>query len=338
MTVVHRMLIALAAAIIGHVPGASADDFYKGATIKIVAGTGAGSAAGLHSRAIQQHLGTHVPGNPTVVLQHMPAGGGLAAANHLYNVADKSGAELGVLNRNTMFFPLFGLSNANYKPDGFEWIGTAASYRDNAWIFIYATKVKPANIEELLASNVVLNVAGIGPENPFIAIIRTVFGVKMKFITGYKGQEMGLAFERGEVDAFGGGYNTLPSTAGSLTPEKFRFLVQFRAGGRLPELANVPNGRELAKNPDDMALIDLAETSLTLGFPLAGPPGMPKDRVAILRTAFRDMTASEDYKALGKKMSLEYSPMLGEDLQAVLQKLAATPAPVIARYKALLGR
>lgn len=338
MKIFARIAVAAAVTFAGLVPSAHADDFYKGATIKIVAGTGAGSAAGLHARSMQQHLGSHITGNPTVILQHMPAGAGLAAANHLYNVSDKSGAELGVLNRNTMFFPMMGLATAHYKPELFSWIGTAASYTDNAWIFIYSSKVKPANIQELLASDVVLNVAGIGPQNPFIAIIRSVFGVKMKFITGYKGQEMGLAFERGEVDAFGGGYNTLPSTAGVLTPEKFRFLVQFRHGGRHPDLSHVPNGRELTKNPDDLALIELAEMSLTLGFPLAGPPGIPQERVAILRKAFKDMTDSADYKALSKKMSLEYSPMHGHDLQNILQRLATTPPPIMARYKALLGK
>lgn len=317
----------------------AADDFYKGNTIRIVAGTAPGSPAGLHSRLIQQHLGKQIPGNPSVVVQHMPAGGGLAAANHTYNVAKRDGSEFGIINRNNLFFPLFGLANAQFKPDGFNWIGTPASYEDNAWVFIVSPKIQQNSLKEVVDAKVLLNVAGVGPENPFVAIIKNLFRVEMKFITGYNTTDMALAFERGEVDAFGSGYSTIATISPQLLePGKQKIMVQFRRSGRLPVLAHVPNGRELAQSADDLALIELAETSLTLGFPMAGPPGMPPDRVAIVRTAFRKMVEDAEFKADAAKMKVEYSPMLGEELQSVLSRLAATPPDVIQRYKNLLGQ
>lgn len=312
------------------------EPFYKGKTIKLIAGTSAGSGADLQYRSIQRHLARFVPGAPNVILQNMPAAGGMAATNHVFNVADKDGTELGLFNRNTLVAPLLGDQAAKFRPDRFQWIGTPASYGDDAWVFLVRSDLAHKTLADMRDVEVPINIGGVGAQNPFIAILQSVFGIKMKFIVGYRAQELAVAFERKEVDGFGNGYQSVVASTPEIMGRKLgRIVVQFASDKRLSELSDVPTGRELSSG-EGRALIEFAEFGLSLGFPLGGPPEMPADRVAIMRAAFRDLMADAEYKAETQKLKLAYSPKLGEELQADISRMVATPDHVVQRYKELI--
>src|SRR5665213_763171 len=278
-----------AAFLFGMPHAACADDFYKGKTIKLVSGTSAGSGTDAYGRILQQYLGKHIAGNPSVVVENMPAGGGLAAINHMYNIASKDGTEIGLFNRSALFSPLLGDANAKFTPELFNWIGTPASFGDDAYVFMISTALPYRSFDALRHADQPLNVGSVDNTNPFLRLLGDKLGVKMKFIYGYPSQQLAMALERGEVNAIGNAYlSVLATTPDLLRKNIARIMVQFGHTERLLALADVPTGRELAKNPDDLALVELAEFSLTLGFPVAAPPGVPQERVATLRTAFAE--------------------------------------------------
>lgn len=327
----------LVLAILGASTAQAQEPFYKGKTVKLIAGTSAGSGADLQYRSIQRHLGRFIPGTPNVILQNMPAAGGMAASNHVYSVADKDGTELGLFNRNTLVAPVLGDAAAKFRPERFQWIGTPASYGDDAWVFLIRSDLPHKSLGELKGAREPLNIGGVGAQNPFIAILQSVFQIRMKFIVGYRAQELAIAFERKEVDGLGNGYQSVVASTPEILGKKLgRIVVQFGSDRRLPELRDVPTGRELATG-EGRALIEFAEFGLALGFPFGAPPETPPERVAIMRAAFRDLMNDPEYKAEGQKLKLAYSPKLGEALQGDIARMVATPAQVVQRYKELIN-
>src|SRR5689334_20262080 len=120
---------------------AVAEDFYQGKTVKLIVGASATGGYNLYARAVQRHMSKHIPGNPTIVVVNMPSGNGIAATNHVFNLADKDGTAFGLFNRYTIPLPILGNEQARYKPEEFNWLGTTASYSDNAYLFIIRAKL-----------------------------------------------------------------------------------------------------------------------------------------------------------------------------------------------------
>jgi tripartite-type tricarboxylate transporter receptor subunit TctC len=161
-------------------------------------------------------------------------------------------------------------------------------------------------------------------------------GAKVKRVTGYQPAEMPLAFERNEVDSMGTGYTNLMGQYPHFLEKKLaRVMVQFGRATRLPELADVPTGRELAQNADDLSLLEISEAPITIGFPLAAPPEVPAERLAILRAAFKATMEDPDYRADSVTMKTEYSPKYDAQLLADLTRMVQTPPAVLERYRKL---
>jgi hypothetical protein len=231
---------------------------------------------------------------------------------------------------------MLGDNLAKYKSDAFNWIGTPASYSDNAWVFFISSKLPYKHFDELRRANPPLNIGNIN--NVIVRVMTIALRPNIKLIHGYTGQQMDLAFERGEIDGQGTGYgNILSLQPHWLTDNIARIMVQFGRTTRLPALPDVPTGRELATSPEDLALIEISELPLTLGFPVAAPPGVPPERVAILRKAFLDTMADPEYRADSLKSKMEFSPKAGDQLQADLLRMVQTPPAVTERYRKLVN-
>lgn len=314
---------------------AAAQDFYAGKTLKIIAATASGSGGyDAHCRMVAKYLGRHIPGNPNVIVQNMPAAGGMVAINHVYKIAEKDGTEIGLFNRATLFAPILGEEQAKYKIQDFSWLGTPASYAENSFTFFIRSALPYKTMDELRRADPPINVGNVS--GVIIRALPESMGVKMKLITGYTGPEMDLALERGELDGLGGSLANLKNQTPQWIEKKFiRILAQFGRPTRHPDLPDVPLGRELVTNPDDLALLDVSEMPLTIGYPFAAPPGVPTERVAILRAAFRDTLNDPEYRADMVKAKLEYSPKLGEQLQADINRMVNVSPAVAERYKAL---
>lgn len=319
----------------GSAPQAVAEDFYRGKTIRIVVGAQAGASYDIYSRLISRHLGRHIPGNPTVVVQNINAAGGLVAANHLFNVADKDGTVVGTFQRNSALDSIIGNPKARFKIREFNWLGTPASMDDNAYLFIIRQSLPYRTIADLRSANPPINV---GVVNSPIHVLKVALGINAKIIVGYGKNALDLAFERGEVDGNGITYANLLSRKPQWVKNKLaRPMIQFGSDKRLPALPDVPTGQELAINPEALALVKLTEAPLQIAYPIGMPPGVPADRVAIMRKAFMDTMNDPAYRNEAKKMKLDYSPKDGRVIDATLAQIAESPKGAIESYRAIFG-
>jgi tripartite-type tricarboxylate transporter receptor subunit TctC len=321
----------IAGAIIATAP-AQADDFYRGKTIKLIAGSQVGASYDSYARLVARHMPRHIPGNPKIIVQNIPGAEGLMAANNLYNLAGRDGTTVGVINRSTVLASIIGSEQARYKAELFNWLGTTASFQDNAYLFVIRASLPIKTIEQLRTSSVPLHVGNSG--SPLVTLLKYGLSLNVKIIEGYGKTELDLAFERGEVDGVGIAYaNMIARHPDWLDRKLIRALVQFGRIDRFAKFPEVPTAREVARDPAELALMELAEASLLIAYPFALPPQVPPERVALMRTAFRDTMQDAAFRDEVMKGKLDYSPRYGDDIQATIAHIAKMPPEIIARYK-----
>ena len=309
-----------------------AQDFYRGKTIKLIAGSQVGASYDSYARILARHMPRHLPGQPTIVVQNMPGAEGLAAANNLYNLAERDGTTIGVLNRATVLASLVGNEQARFKSELFNWLGTTASFEDNAYLFVIRAALPYQHVESLRTSATPLHVGNSG--SPLVTLLKSGLHLNINLIEGYGKSELDLAFERGEVDGVGIAYANLVARHPTWLKNKFiRPLIQFGRSERFSVFPDVPTAREVARNPEERGLIGLAEASLLIAYPFALPPTVPLDRVAIVRKAFIDTMHDPAFREDVIKGKLDYSPKDGDEIQATISSMAGMSPAIIARYK-----
>lgn len=334
-----RMAFALAVTAAMTVAGgsAAADDFYKGKQMRIVVSSAAGGGYDGYGRLMQRHMPKHIPGNPTAVVVNMPGAGGVIAANHLANIAEKDGTVIATLNRFVPIMAVLGAEQARFKAEEFNWLGTTSSYSDNSYLLVVRADTAFRSIKDLRDPANPLIIGDTGSDVP--AILKEALGLSFKIISGYKGSDdMELAFERGEVTAHTTGYQSILSRHPRwLEANMIRPLIQFGRIDRLPVLKDVPTARELAEGADNRALIEFAELPLLMARPFLAPPNVPADRVAILRAAFDKTMTDPAFVEDAKKQRLDLSPKGGQEVQEIVRNLSRVPDGVKQRYLKALG-
>jgi tripartite-type tricarboxylate transporter receptor subunit TctC len=309
-------------------PAQAPADFYKGQTVTIILSSAPGGGYDAVARTLAQHLPKHIPGNPTVVVKNMAGAGGIVAANYLYTVAPKNGLTIGGLQNNVPFEPLFGTKEANFDPTKFSWLGTP-SY-ETAILTVWHT-APVNNWEQAKTTELTMGSSGNNSTPSFYGrLLNEVLGLKLKIIVGYESQTHAfLAMEREEINGYPSVfYNSLVATKPTWLPEKkVKLLVQMGAQ-KEKELADVPLLSDLVTKEDDKALVEAAVAPLTAGRPYLFPPGVPADRVAIMRKAFADTFKDPDFLAEAEKRRLGVnSPRDGQALQDVIERVYKNTAP-----------
>lgn len=310
-------------------------DFYKGQTIRIINWASAGGEYDLHGRVVSRHIGRHIPGNPTVVQTTMTGGGGLVAANHLYNVAPRDGTSLAVLVSSLALLQAIGREGVKYDAGRFNWIGTITPTQENlvAW---HTAPVK--RFEDLLTTEFVLGASGAGSTSVISpTLMNALLGTRIKIVPGYPGgSQINLAMERGESH---GRWNTWTSWK-STRPEwikegKIVFLVQ-SALSKPADLQGPPLLIDLAKNEDDRRLFELVATSAQLGRPLVATPDVPADRMKALRAAYRATMQDPEFIKEAEQLKIEINPIFGEDLHKMVERTLATPKALTERFRKII--
>ena len=330
-------IAALAAALVGPAQAQSVESFYRGRTVTIVVGYSVGGGYDAHARVLARHLGKHIPGNPSVVVQNMPGAGSLRAANYLYNAAPKDGTMLGVFARGMAMEPLIGTSGTNFDSRKFAWIGSGTN-EVSVCATWHAAKVKTWSDGLAIPFTVAGEGSGSDPDI-FSIMLRNVFGAKMRLVSGYPGgADMTLAIERGEVDGrCGWTWSSVKLQRPDwVTDHKLNVLIQL-ATQPSPELPGVPFILDLATTERQRRVVDLVLSRQEMGRPLVGPPGMPQDRRQALRSAFDDTMSDPDFVAEATARSLEVNPVKGAGLDKLLDRLYATPPAILAEAKAILA-
>jgi tripartite-type tricarboxylate transporter receptor subunit TctC len=299
--------------------------------------TAPGGVNDIAGRLVARNYGRFIPGAPTFVVQNIPGGGGLVAANRLANTAPRDGSVIAIIQRAVPQLANQRDPNAKFDPAKLTWLGTLSDYLDDAYLVVVNADHPARTIADLAKPDLRLRLGGDQPGSTNLAfayLTRNALGIKADVIRGYPGAAaMFLAMQRGELDGQIIGYNSLLAGQPQLWSEKkLRPLIQFARTQRHPELPDVPTARELTSDPKIIALLDFAETPFFMALPFVAPPGLPADRKAALRSAFMAMTSDKEFLAEAAKLRLDISAASGEVVDDVVAAAISTPREVVDLY------
>jgi tripartite-type tricarboxylate transporter receptor subunit TctC len=319
---------------------ASAQDavaaFYRGRTVQAIVGYTPGSTFELYLRTLTRHLGRHVPGNPAIVVQHMPGAGSLNATAYLAAAAAKDGSVLGMINPVNTTEPLIDPAKTRFDPRAFQWLGSLNSEISTCGFWARDLKTLP----DLKRREIVVGSTGPSSGSTVDAkVLGPLAGINFKVVPGYPGlTEVRLAAERGEVDGHCGLLVSAIKTDvwDAFKLGRVRVPVQM-ALQKHPELPNVPNAYDLASSEEDRQLFRLIFGPWSYGRPLLAPPGTPADRVAALRAAVKATVVDPQFVAETKRINMEIQPIEADAIARLVDDLLRTPQPVVERARVLLG-
>src|SRR5262245_49952236 len=304
------------------------DEFYKGKTITIVLGHPPGGSYDLYARLAADHMKRFIPGNPNIIVQHRPGGGGVAAVRWFYAQAARDGTAMGLFPETVGHTQLLTPEQGKWKVEEMTSLDTLTP-RNAAFV---SRKNAPAiTAEAMRKTTVTVACTGVNSQSyQYPASLKELGGFKFIIVCGYPGSaEVMLAIHRAEADMFSGSWQVWRATQqaglkdGSLIP-----VIQ---GGlkRTQDLPNVPLMQELVDDPRKKKIIEFISAGSAIGRALIAPADVPKDRIAALRTAFDKLVADKAFRADAAKRSLDLEPASGAQVQAYSNSIARAPRDVI---------
>jgi tripartite-type tricarboxylate transporter receptor subunit TctC len=323
---------------------ADSQEYFKGKSIRLLIGTSAGGAMDDWGRFLAPHLSKHIPGNPDIVVQNMAGAGTIIAANYVYGVAKPDGLTLGLVNPAIYIDQLLGAKEVKFDWPKFSWIGSPEKIDQ---VLFIRTDTPYKSLEDMRTATeparcAALARSGLGYFLP--KLLEEGLGVKIHMVLGYGGGgDMNLAMEKGEVQCRAGTVSAYVGREPTRTWIKtgvVRALAQSGAK-RYSKLPDVPTLYELLdthKAPDAMKRVaKVLLSSGDLGRPFIGPPGMPEERVKILREAFMKTMNDPGLIADANKRQWDLEPMSGGELESISKEVMVQPPEVIERVKKVLG-
>lgn len=314
------------------------EQFYRSRPLTMIVFTGAGSTYDLYARLLARHLGDHIPGKPTFVVQNMPGAGGLKVEQYLYRIAPKDGTVMGTIGRGLPFEPMLGENEVNVDPLKFTWLGSMNRDVSLAMSW-HNSKVK--TFADLTKHDLLVPGTGAGADSEILPLaFNRLAGTRFKIIEGYRDTSVAaLAMERGELDglAYWSWSSIMAAHPDWVRDKKVNLL--FETGVEpIAEAPDVPRIRNLVADPTDHAALAFLLAREIIGRPFLAPPGLPADRAAALRSAFAATLRDPAFLQDAKRARLDTSLVTGAEVDALLKDSAAAPNNVIDRVKQALGR
>src|SRR5215813_7261346 len=317
----------------------SVERFFTGKTVRIVIGTTVGGEYDLYARLVARHIGQFIPGNPNVIVQSMPGGGGLTAIRYLANAASRDGTVLIVPGVNIIQEGML-TSNAQYDPGSFQWIGRMISQIQVGlvWSKSGVTSIEGAKSKELIAGGVGNNPTTLNPR-----LLNRLIGTKFRIVAGYRGTgDLMLAWERGEVDVVTTSWDVLLARYSEQVKAKVAIPLYVNAVKRSSDLPDVPLMTEFGQTDGDKAFLEIYSVGAGIGRSLAAPPGVPRDRIEAWRTAFTKMFGDEGFKESVRSGNLRLDPLDGAAMTSSVQKVVSLPPETVGKarkfYEELLAQ
>jgi len=311
-------------------------EFYKGKTINLYVGVSPGGIYSTFALILSKHMEKHIPGHPSVILQHMPGAGGARAIAYVYDVAAKDGTAIITPNSGVVLRVLLGLTKAGYDPAKFTWLGgwgeavnTVALLKDNTTV---------RTLEDAKKTEVVLGSIGKSSSTYlFPALIKNTLGVKFKIISGYRGgSPIRLAIEKGEVNGWAGQWTGWKLTKPDWVKNgRLVHLVQL-ASKPAPDLPKVPLLSSFARNDEERKIFTAVQSGIA-DRAIAVPPGVPADRTAALRKAYEETLRDPAFLKEATARRFEIDPISGAEIQKYVNDIMATPKPLVAKMKKAMG-
>jgi len=319
--------------------------FYQGQSIKIIVGFTSGGFYDRWSRLLARYVPRYIPGNPEMIVQNMPGAGGLIAANHVYSVAKPDGLTLGMLSYGLYLDQLVGRKEVQYDVRKFNWIG---SPEISDVLFYMRSDAPYKSLQDIRNASTPPKCGSTGTAGTDYILARMLedtLGLKIDTVMGYPGgSEIDLAVEKGEVQCRGLTAAPFFGREPFITWRKNNFVRVLVFGGqkrdeRIPDTPTIYEIFDKEKTPEEgRRVADVILRGGDFGRPWVAPPGTRRERVQILRDAYAKAIADPQLLDEAMKGKMEVSPVSGEELQKLAEKMINQPPGVIARVKKVLGQ
>jgi tripartite-type tricarboxylate transporter receptor subunit TctC len=313
--------------------------FYRGKQIRLVVGSAAGSGYDITARAVASHLGSHIPGNPSIIVENKPGAGSLVMTNDLANAEPKDGTVLGASLNGMPTAPLLQPQGVHFDPAKLTWLGS--ENKDSQVIYVWHT-APVQRLEDLLTTELI-----VGAESPgtsqydFPTVTRKILGLKFKVISGYEGTtQVNKAMETGEVQGVAAiAWSSLKAISSNwINDGHIKILAQWNFPPS-PTLPPYPSVATLAKSDRDRQVLRLLTSRLDIGRPFFAPPDLPPARAAALRRAFDETMKDPAFLAEASKLNLDVNPLSGDEVLQLVKEVAATPPDVATEVReAIAGK
>ena len=332
-----RLTMGLAAGLFVLAAPARADDFYAGKTITISVHVGVGGTYDSYVRLLSRHFGRHVPGRPNVVVVNQVGAGGLLSFNHMARIASQDGTWMAQVTQSLIIHELTGQPGMQASLGALKWIGNLSQSNNIAMTWANS---KIRSLADARANDVKVGATGVGSNSAQLpALYNALLGTRFKLVIGYKSSaEMDLAAERGELD--GRNVTAWPTFIAGLphdTAQKVGAIVQvgLRKDPALPDTPLLTD--EVRGDPEKEAIARFMTVNWIMTRPIATGPGVPAERVEILRRAFDATLQDPEFLDEAARMNAEIDPMTGEAVQAAVAQVLSTPRDLVARVQSILA-
>jgi tripartite-type tricarboxylate transporter receptor subunit TctC len=323
---------------IGACSAQTLEEIYKSKPLSLMVFSGAGSTYDLYARLLARHLGNHLPGKPTVIIQYMQGAGGLKLLDYLNRIAPKDGSIVGTIGRGLPFEPILGKNDVNVDPLKLSWIGSMNREITLALSW-HTSKVK--TFEDLQTYELLVPGTGAGADSEIMPrAYNNLAGTKFKIISGYRETtEASLQLETGELDGLA--YWSWSSISAAhpdwLRDKKVNIL--FQTGKReFPGFPGVPSIQDKIQDATNRAALEFLLAREPLGRPFLAPTGLPPDRLAVLREAFETTMKDPDFLQDAERTKTEVELVTGAQIDQILNAAATASKPVLDSVKKVLGR
>ena len=319
---------------------ATTHDFYEGKTIRMIVGFAPGGGFDTYSRAITRHLGKHIPGNPTFVVENMTGAGSLIAANYIYKVAKPDGLTMGNFIGGLIMQQVMGGPGIEFEAPKFGWIGVPV--KDNV-VCALRKESGITSAEQWFASKTPVKLGGTAPgstTDDVPKVLKATLGLPIQLVAGYKGtSQIRLAADSGEIAGGCWAWESIKVTwRKALEAGDVKVVLQAIPEPH-PELRKVPLAIKYAKTDEARKLIQVGvhdPGAITRPYMVA--PGTPKERVQLLRKAFLDTLKDKEFLAEARKAKLDIDPVTGEQVERIISGLFKVEPSLLAKLKEALAK
>lgn len=313
-------------------------EFYKGKTIRFILGSSPGGGFDTYARTIARTLTKHIPGNPRIIVQNMPGAGFAIAMNYLYNIAKRDGSVIGATNSGLVTKQVIGEEGIQFDNRNFGWLGSAGKATPTCMVM---SRTGVTDLKSLLNAPKPINFGSAGTltrDTPLI--LRDFVGAKVKVVKGYNGTaQIRAAVQRKEVDGYCSSWESVRIQAGELLRGKDgdRLIPVITSGDKNePVLKSLPVFADNIKNEAERSAFGAWLAPYKLFRAYVTPPGVPKERLEALHTAFKKTLDDPEFKAASDKIGIEVSYLSGAEIKDLLKQVFSMSPEAKARLKRLV--
>ncbi len=307
-----------------------AADFYKGRQLTMLIAATAGGGYDRWARLVSRHIVKHIPGTPTMINQNMGAAGGISGTAHIYTVLQKDGSAIGLITRDAPLAPIMSPNLARYDATKLNYLGSTTVETS---VCIARPQASVKTLADLFQRELIVGDTGAGTGTyVFPRALNGLFNTKFKIISGFQNSpDVMLAIEKGEVDGICESLDSVTDKKpGWIEKKTFHAIIQGGAAPH-PSLKGVPYVMDLAKNDEDRKALRFLYAGQGIGRPFVAPPGVPGERLKILRDAFAATMRDSDFLEEARKMRMRVEPVDWQALTNLVGELNATPREIVER-------